>query len=179
MKKLVLAFVGFAALSMPAQAQVVTFDMSKLTCAQYTGLDPDTSADFSAWMSGWFNQRNGSTSINMEGYLKNVAGVQSWCKRNQSANLMAGLEASIARAKSGAPGPTEINVSQISCGDFLASNADLRTLVASWTGGWFMSTKNLTVIDPRYVKRNSKVTTEYCEKHKSESLMSAIEKHWK
>ena len=179
MKRLTLALFGALAVCAPAQAQVMTFDMSKLSCAEYTALDPDTSADFSAWMSGFFNQRSGSTSINLEGYQKNVASVKSWCASNPKANLMAGLQASVAKAKAGVDGPTQINVSQISCGDFLGSDGDTQTLVASWTGGWFMSTKNLTVVDPRYVKRNTKVTIEYCEKHKSESLMSAIEKHWK
>lgn len=179
MKKLVLAFLGLAALSMPAHAQVVTLDMSKVTCGDYSGLDADTSIYFSAWMSGFFNQRAGSTAINLEGYRKNVASVESWCQRNPNANLMSALQASVASAKAGSGGATEINVGNISCGDFVASDVDFRTLIASWTGGWFMSTKNLTVVDPRYVKRNTKVTIEYCEKHKSESLMSAIEKHWK
>lgn len=179
MKRLTLALIGAMAVCAPAQAQVMTFDMSKLSCGEYTVLDPETSADFSAWMSGFFNQRAGSTSINLEGYRKNVASVRNWCASNPKANLMAGLQASVANAKAGADGPTEINVSQISCGDFLGADVDTQTLVASWTGGWFMSTKNLTVIDPRYVKRNAKVISEHCAKNKKEKLMSVIEKNWK
>ena len=48
MKRLTLALFGALAVCAPAQAQVMTFDMSKLSCAEYTALDPDTSADFSA-----------------------------------------------------------------------------------------------------------------------------------
>lgn len=179
MKKIAFAFLGLIGLCLPAHAQVVTFDMGKLTCGQYTALDPETSLDFSAWMSGFFNQKGGSTSINLEGYRKNVANVQSWCASNPNANLMAGLQAAVANAKPGVDGPTEINVGQITCGDFLKAGVDTQTLVASWTGGWFMSTKNLTVVDPRYVRRNTKDVVGHCEKHKTESLMSAIEKIWK
>lgn len=180
MKRLMmLALFGAVATCAPATAQVVTYDMSKLSCGTYVALDPDSSRDFSAWMSGWFNQKAGSTSINLEGYRKNVANVQSWCGSNPKANLMAGLQAAVANAKPGADGPTEINVGQITCGDFLKADVDTQVLVASWTGGWFMSTKGLTVVDPRYVKRNSKVIGEYCGKHKKEKLMSAIKKTWK
>ena len=180
MKRLtMLALFGAAVLCTPAKAQVMTFDMSKVTCGEYSALDPDTSADFSAWMSGFFNQRAGSTSINVDGYRKNVANVQSWCASNPKANLMAGLQTAVANAKPGVDGPAEINVGQIACGDFLKADVDTQTLVASWTGGWFMSTKGLTTVDPRYVKRNSKVIANYCNKHKKEKLMSAIKKNWK
>lgn len=177
-KTILLALFGVGALYAPAHAQV-TFDMAKVTCADYTAMDPVAAQDFSAWMSGWFNQRLGKTSVNLEGYHKNVASVQSWCASNPQANIMAALETAAANAKPGQGGPTEINVSQITCGDFLKSSSDDQTLIASWLGGWFMSTKNLTNIDKRYVHRNSQKVGAYCKKIKKENLISAVEKNWR
>ena len=173
-----LAMLGAAAFCAPAHAQI-TYDVSKVSCADYTAMDPVASQDFSAWMSGWFNQRANDTTLNLEGYHKNVANVQAWCASNPKANLMAGLEAAAAKAKNGVPGPTDINAAQITCGQFLSAPADDQLTVASWLGGWFMSTKNLTVIDTRYVHRNSQKIGEYCKKHKKETMFSAVQKNWK
>ena len=179
MKKAVfLAMLGAAAFCAPAHAQV-TFDMSKATCADFNALDADAAKDFPAWMSGWFNQKANDSSLNVEGYRKNVANVQSWCASNPKAGIMAGLEAAVAKAKAGTPGPTDIDAAQITCGQFLKGDLDKQGLVASWMGGWFMSSKNLTNVDIRYVNRNSKAIGTYCKKHQKDKLMAAIQKNWK
>lgn len=177
-KAIFLALFGVAALCAPAQAQV-TYDMSKVVCADYNAMDPTTAQDFSAWMAGWFNQRRLDTVVNLEGYRKNVANVQAWCQSNPKANIMSGLETAVQRAKPGVPGPTDIDVSQITCGEFLKSSDDDQLLIGSWTGGWFMSTKNLTVIDPRYVRQNSRKAIAYCKSHKTAKLMNALQKTWR
>ncbi len=178
MKKLTLSLFAIAALGLPAQAQV-TYDMSKVTCATYLAMDDGVSRDFSAWMSGWFNEKAGSTAINLEGYRANVASVQNWCKSNANVSVMESLKNSVAAAKPGMGGPTTIRVSQISCGAFLDTDPDTQALIASWTGGWFMSTKNLTNVDLRYLKRNMEKVSKYCQKRKSENLMSAMHKNWR
>lgn len=43
----------------------VKIDMTQVTCAQYLALPPDQSEKFSAWMSGWFNQRSGKAWIDL------------------------------------------------------------------------------------------------------------------
>ncbi len=43
-----------------AHAQV-KIDMNLVTCAQYIAMPPDQAANFAAWMSGWFNQKQGSS----------------------------------------------------------------------------------------------------------------------
>lgn len=177
-KTILLALLGVGALCAPAHAQF-TFDMAKVTCADYSAMDPAAARDFSAWMSGWFNQRRGKTSVNLEGYRKNVASVQSWCASNPRASIMAALETSAANAKPGQGGPTELNVAQVTCGEFLKSPSDDQALLASWLGGWFMSTKNLTNVDVRYVQRNSQKVGDYCKKMKKASLISAVEKNWR
>ncbi|MFN3891921.1 MAG: HdeA/HdeB family chaperone [Beijerinckiaceae bacterium] len=179
MRKFVLfGFLGLAALSASAQAQV-TFDMSRVTCADYAAMDPVTSRDFSAWMSGWFNQRAGSTRLNVEGYRRNVASVQSWCASNPRQLVMAGLTTAAANARPGQPGPTDIDGSMITCGQFLAADADTQLLISSWMGGWFMSTKNLTNVDNRYVARNTRVVGEQCQRNRNQKLMTVIEENFR
>jgi hypothetical protein len=42
-------------------------------------MPPAQSADFSAWMSGWFNQKTGYVFVDLIAYTRNVANIKSWC----------------------------------------------------------------------------------------------------
>ena len=97
MKKLVfcLALPGTMLLS-AAHAQV-TIDMSRVTCADYLAMPAAQSADFSAWMSGWFNQKNGYVFVDLNAYARNIANVKSWCASNPTQTVMAGLQRATAR----------------------------------------------------------------------------------
>lgn len=177
-KAIVLALLGAASSCMPAQAQV-TYDMAKVTCADYNAMDPIAAQNTAAWMSGWFNQRLGNAVINLEGYRQNVANVGGWCASNPSANIMAGLQAAINNAQMQQGGPTAINAAQITCGEFLKTRGEEHLIIAAWMGGWFMSTKNLTNVDPRYAHRNSEKVVAHCRGHRGESLMSAVKEIWR
>lgn len=97
MRRLALAAVAVASLTAPvAQAQVM-IDTTRITCAEYLALGPADSALFSAWMSGWFNQKTGYVSVDLEAFARNVANVKSWCSSNPQQTVMAGLQ----RATSG------------------------------------------------------------------------------
>jgi HdeA/HdeB family protein len=48
--------VAISILPSAGRAQV-TLDMTQMTCANYLAMSPDQARVFSAWMSGWFNQR--------------------------------------------------------------------------------------------------------------------------
>ncbi len=96
MKKLVFCLILAATTSTAAQAQL-TIDMSRITCAEYLAMPPAQSADFSAWMSGWFNQKNGYSFIDLNAYSRNVANVKSWCALNSNQTVMAGLQRATAR----------------------------------------------------------------------------------
>ena len=51
--------------------------MSRVTCGQrYLALAPAESAVVSAWMSGWFNQKNGYVFVDLNAYGRNVANVK-------------------------------------------------------------------------------------------------------
>jgi hypothetical protein len=72
-------------------------NMSLVTCMQYVAMPPDQSRIFSAWMSGWFNQKSGYTYINLQAYERNVANVKAWCAANPSELVMTGLHRAMAK----------------------------------------------------------------------------------
>lgn len=169
---------AIACAAAPAQAQMA-FDMSRVTCADYTAMSSAASRSFSAWMSGWFNQRSGSTVVNLDGYRRNVASVQRWCRSNPRQPVMTGLSTAVSRARPGRPGPASIDVSQVSCGQLLGAPAAMQDLVVPWMSGWFMSTKNLTNVEIRYVDQNSRVIRNFCKSNRNVSLMQAFEQNWR
>jgi hypothetical protein len=42
-------------------------------------------------MSGWFNQKTGHVTVDLNQYEKNVANVRSWCGMNPNETVIAGL----------------------------------------------------------------------------------------
>jgi hypothetical protein len=94
MKKLAICLIALAAPA-PVLAQA-GIDMARITCAEYLAMSPTDSAIFSAWMSGWFNQKKGYVFVDLNAYARNVASVKSWCTINPTQTVMAGLERSTA-----------------------------------------------------------------------------------
>jgi HdeA/HdeB family len=97
MKKLVFCLAIAAAMPPVGAHAQASIDMSRVTCAQYLAMPPAQSADFSAWMSGWFNQKNGYVFVDLNAYARNVANVKAWCATNPAQTVMAGLQHSTAR----------------------------------------------------------------------------------
>jgi hypothetical protein len=85
-----------ATLPSAARAQV-SVDMDRVTCADYLALSAADSAVFSAWMSGWFNQKTGYVFVDLNAYVRNVANVKAWCASNPTQTVMAGLQRATAR----------------------------------------------------------------------------------
>lgn len=79
-----------------AQAQLM-INMSLVTCAQYLAMPPDQSRVFSAWMSGWFNQKTGYAWININAYARNIENVKAFCASNPGELVMTSLERSTAK----------------------------------------------------------------------------------
>jgi hypothetical protein len=84
-------FLGSVAVPAISHAQIAV-DMTKLTCGQYLEMSPDQSRIYAAWMSGWFNQKMGTTYVNLEAYEKNVENVKAWCGTNPNEMVMTGLQ---------------------------------------------------------------------------------------
>ena len=72
-----------------------------------------------------------------------------------------------------------IDLSLITCQQLLASDAERQALIGSWMSGYFSATKNLDTLDFRYVERNRRVVGNYCKTHKSETVISAMQKNWR
>lgn len=70
-----------------------------------------------------------------------------------------------------------IEMSQITCKDFSGYDPDTQNFIGNWMRGYWMSTKNLTVIDSQYVKRNTEKIARYCKKLPKSPLMQAIQKN--
>ena len=90
-----------------------------------------------------------------------------------TAALLAALSATPARAQ------LVVDMSLISCDQFLKSPQERRAVLSAWMGGYYSAMKNLTTIDARYVMRNSQKVATYCKKAKNETLMSAIQRNWR
>jgi acid stress chaperone HdeB len=67
-----------------------------------------------------------------------------------------------------------LDLSQITCGQFLGMPDADKLLISSWMGGYYSSTKNLTTIDSRYVARNHEVIGKYCAEHKGDKLLAVV-----
>lgn len=92
MKKLICGLI-FASALIPSLADAqMKIDMTLWTCAQYLAMPPDQAANFAAWMSGWFNQKQGYVWINLQAYERNVANVKSYCASNPNDKVMTALE---------------------------------------------------------------------------------------
>ncbi len=67
-------------------------DMARITCAEYLAMSPRDDAIFSAWMSGWFNQKKGYATLDLDVYKRNVSSVKAWCADNPTQSVMASIE---------------------------------------------------------------------------------------
>ena len=76
-----------------AQAQLI-IDMNRLTCAQFLAMSPQQARIYSAWMSGWFNQKTGYAWVDLNAYERNFANVRQWCTTSPGQNVMEGLKRS-------------------------------------------------------------------------------------
>jgi hypothetical protein len=86
-------YVAFVTVLLPSvvQAQVM-IDMSRVTCTDYLAMPPDQSRMFSAWMSGYFNQKSGYAWIDLGAYARNIASIKQWCASYPSQLVMNGLQ---------------------------------------------------------------------------------------
>jgi acid stress chaperone HdeB len=72
-----------------------------------------------------------------------------------------------------------IDLSLVTCKELLTADTARQTLISSWMAGYFSASKNLNVVDFRYVERNQRVIGTYCKTHKSDTVMNAMQKNWR
>ena len=88
--RICLALAGLV-LPVAAHAQVM-FDTTRVTCADYLAMSPNEARLFSAFMSGWFNQKTGYMTVDLNQYERNVANVRAWCATNPKETVLVGLQ---------------------------------------------------------------------------------------
>jgi acid stress chaperone HdeB len=91
-------------------------------------------------------------------------------KKIAAAAIVLGMVAPVAQAQ------VELDMSLITCKQLIESPEERMPFITAWMAGYFGATQNRSTIDMRYLERNTKVVTEYCKSHRSETLMKAIEK---
>lgn len=94
--KRILAVCAVAIMPAFAQAQVLV-DMTRITCGEYATLPPEQSRIFSAWMSGWFNQKTGYAWVDLNAYERNVANVRQFCATYPNEMVMTALQRATSR----------------------------------------------------------------------------------
>lgn len=82
-----------------------------------------------------------------------------------------GFSAGEARAQ------TVLDMTVITCKQYLAQPADRQELLASWMSGYFNAARNNASLDTARFQRNRQIVTSYCRKNGAESLMSAIQRN--
>ena len=175
MRKLIIC-AALAAIIAPVSSHAqMTLDMTRVTCADYLAMPPDRSEVFSAWMSGWFNQRFGYVTVGMADFARNIDSVKRWCTTNPQRTIMAALEQS--PPQPGPPGgQVKIDMSLITCKQHLAGDAKAQQMIAYWMSGYFRASRSQPAFDFQRFANNKRAVGNYCKKHGGETLMSAIQK---
>ena len=87
---------AFAMYLLPAAANAqVIIDMNAFTCDQYLAMSPAMSRDFSAWMSGWFSNRNAKRVVDILVHQRNIESVKLWCQSHPQVSVMSALQSAI------------------------------------------------------------------------------------
>jgi acid stress chaperone HdeB len=133
---------------------------------------------FSAWMSGWYNHKLGYATVGLGDYARNIASIKEWCTSFPGQTIMSGLDRS--RPQPAPPGgQIKIDMSLMTCKQFLSSDAERQQMIAAWMSGYFHASTGLAVLDFNRFARNRKAVANYCKKAGGETLMSAIQKNAK
>ncbi|MBX9825447.1 MAG: HdeA family protein [Xanthobacteraceae bacterium] len=94
---------------------------------------------------------------------------------NQQRTIIAALEQSPPQ-----PGPAgaqvKIDMSLITCKQYLAGDARAQQMIGYWMSGYFRASKNQPVFDFQRFANNKRAVADYCKKRGGETLMSAIQK---
>lgn len=69
-----------------------------------------------------------------------------------------------------------VDMSRVTCKQFLDGADERQSLLASWMMGYFSASKNRDVIDVTKATRNINAIARYCQTHKSATLMNAVRK---
>ncbi len=148
--------------------------MSQMTCATYLIMPPDLARDYSAWMTGWYNQKFGYTTVGLDDFARNATSVRQWCTDNRQASIMTALDRSLPQ-----PGPPsgsdKIDMSLLTCKQYLTSDPQRKGMIGRWMSGYFRASTNRPLFDFWEATDTERAVAKYCRKHETETVMSAIQ----
>ncbi len=157
----------------------VTINMSRVTCADYLAMAPEQSDVFGAWVGGYFNQKTGYTWIDLDAQRRNVASVRAWCATYPGQFVMTGLaRATGTAAFQGDPARAvvKVDMNEITCRQFINSSFDKQLTIGAWMSGYWNAARNIETLDITRYRANSKRVSDYCKRHKRDTLMATIQR---
>jgi hypothetical protein len=157
----------------------VAINMSRVTCADYLAMTPEQSDVFGAWVGGYFNQKTGYTWIDLDAQRRNETSLKAWCATYPGEFVMTGLaRATGTAAFQGDPARAVVKVemAQITCREFINSSFDKQEAIGAWMSGYWNAERNMETLDVSRFRANSKRVSDYCKRHKRETLMATIQK---
>jgi acid stress chaperone HdeB len=94
MIKLMLGAVAFIVFlgAVPAARAQVTLDVSKITCDQFAGYKITNPQNIAIWLSGYYNGKRGSTTLDTQKLIANAKELRSYCLRNPQTLVMQAVE---------------------------------------------------------------------------------------
>jgi acid stress chaperone HdeB len=69
-----------------------------------------------------------------------------------------------------------LEMSQITCKEYEALEPGDKGLISAWILGYFNASRNLNIVQERYIDRNLEKLNEYCHHHKESGILADIEK---
>jgi hypothetical protein len=70
-----------------------------------------------------------------------------------------------------------LDMTMITCKQYLTAKPDHQDIIASWMSGYFNAARNNAVLDTARLDRNIKIVAKYCKRNGAETLMSAIQRN--
>jgi acid stress chaperone HdeB len=78
------------------------------------------------------------------------------------------------------PGPPtgqiKVDMSLITCKQYLGSDAERQEMIAYWMSGYFRASRNEPIFDFQRFANNKRAVVNYCKKHGGETVMNVIQK---
>ena len=75
---------------LPAKAQV-RLDMTRVTCGQWLGYDPDRKKFVRLWMSGYFSASTNRDVLDLQYLQRNTEKVTAYCKTHKAERFMSAI----------------------------------------------------------------------------------------
>ena len=98
MKKYAVCIALGLALAPTAGMAQVDLDTTRITCGEFVALPPADADTLAALFSGWFNQKLGDTSVDLEAFHRNTANIAAFCKANPKDQLFGVIQQAVNNA---------------------------------------------------------------------------------